>query len=131
MNSVGRALGEEVAVVKVQMAILTVFTLFSSLHMFRLRIRRRTRAKLRKESAPGLERPQASLWPRNRVQKWGRSSPTQGFAHVQIDRRAMRNLLFLGHLLGRQGDREGDACGDYCLSCTRHLTALQIAIEAF
>jgi hypothetical protein len=36
-----------------------------------------------------------SLWPRNRVQKWGRSSPTQGFARVQIDRRAMRNLVYL------------------------------------
>ena len=50
-----------------------------------------------------------SHWPRNRVRKWGRSSPTQGFARVQIDRRAMRNLLFLGQLLGRQGDSEGDA----------------------
>jgi hypothetical protein len=71
-----------------------------------------------------------SLWPRNRVQKWGRSSPTQDFARVQIDRRAMRNLLFLGHLLDRQGDREGDAYGDLCLSCTLHLPALQVAIEA-
>jgi len=33
----------------------------------------------------------------------------------------MRNLLFLGHLLDRQGDREGDANGDLCLSCARHL----------
>jgi hypothetical protein len=100
MNSVGRALGEEVAVLKVQRVILTVFTLFTlSLQMFRLRIRRRTRAKHRKESAPGLERPQASLWPRNRVQEWGRSSPTRCFARVQIDRRAMRNLVFFGHLL--------------------------------
>ncbi len=66
------------------------------------------------------------LWPRNRVQKWGRSSPTQGFARVQIDRRAMRNLLFLGHLLDRQGDREGDAYGDHRLSCTLHLPALQV-----
>ena len=71
-----------------------------------------------------------SLWPRNRVQKWGRSSPTQGFARVQIDRRAMRNLLFLVHLLDRQGDREGDAYGDLGLSCTLHLPALQVAIEA-
>ena len=62
--------------------------------------------------------------------KVGRSSPTQGFARVQIDRRAMRNLLFLGHLLDRQGDREGDAYGDLCLSCTLHLPALQAAIEA-
>src|SRR5437899_4554896 len=58
------------------------------------------------------------------------SSPTQGFARVQIDRRAMRNLLFLVHLLDRQGDREGDAYGDLGLSCTLHLPALQVAIEA-
>jgi hypothetical protein len=57
-------------------------------------------------------------------------SPTQGFARVQIDRLAMRNLLFLGHLLGRQGDREGDAYGDLGFSCALHLPALQIAIEA-
>ena len=60
----------------------------------------------------------------------GRSSPTQGFARVQIDRRAMRNLLFLVHLLDRQGDREGDAYGDLGLSCTLHLPALQVALEA-
>ena len=71
-----------------------------------------------------------SLWPRNRVQKWGRSSPTQGFARVQIDRRAMLNLVYLGHLFERQGDREGDGNGDLCLSCTLHLPALQVAIEA-
>ncbi len=72
-----------------------------------------------------------SLWARNRVQKWGRSSPTRCFARVQIDRHAMRNLLALGQLLDRQGDREGDADGDLCLSCTRHLPALQIAFEDF
>jgi len=71
-----------------------------------------------------------SLWPRKRVRKWGRSSPTQGFASVQIDRRAMRNLLYHGHLFERQGDREGDAYGDHRLSCTLHLPALQVAIEA-
>ena len=38
----------------------------------------------------------------------------------------MRNLLFLGHLLDRQGDREGDACGDLGLSCTLHLPVLRI-----
>jgi len=81
-------------------------------------------------NSSGLERPQASLWPRNRVQKWGRSSPTQGFARVQIDRRAMRNLVYLGHLFERQGDRESDAYGDLCISCTLHLPALQVAIEA-
>jgi hypothetical protein len=64
-----------------------------------------------------------------RLQKWGRSSPTWCFARVQIDRRAMRNLVFFGHLLDRQGDREGDAYGDLCLSCTLHLPALQVAIE--
>jgi hypothetical protein len=62
--------------------------------------------------------------------KVGRSSPTQGFARVQIDRRAMRNLLFLVYLVDRQGDREGDAYGDLCISCTLHLPALQVAIEA-
>src|SRR5947208_888120 len=131
MNSVGRALGEEVAVLKVQGVILTVFTLFTLFqHMFRLRIRRHTRAKHRKESPRGLERPQASLWPRNRVQKWGRSSPTQGFARVQIDRRAMRNLLLLGHLLDRRGDRQGDAYGNPSIACTRHLPALLKAKNA-
>src|SRR6266852_5164257 len=60
--------------------------------------------------------------------KWGRSSPTWCFARVQIDRRAMRNLLFLVYLLDRQGDREGDAYGDLCISCTLHLPALQVAI---
>ena len=68
--------------------------------------------KTSEESPRGLERPQASLWPRNRVQKWGRSSPTRCFARVQIDRRAMRNLVFFGHLLDGQGDREGDAYRD-------------------
>ncbi len=42
----------------------------------------------------------------------------------------MRKLLFVGHLLDRQGDREGDGYGDLCLSCTRHPPTLQIAIEA-
>ncbi len=84
----------------------------------------------RRKLPVGLERPRGSIWPRNRVQKWGRSSPTQGFARVQIDRRAMRNLLFLVHLLDRQGDREGDAYGDLGISCTLHLPALQVAIEA-
>jgi hypothetical protein len=50
-----------------------------------------------------------SLWAQNRVQKWGRSSPTECFARGQIGRRAMRNRLFLGHLVARQGDNEGDA----------------------
>jgi len=77
----------------------------------------------------GWSDPKHHFWPRNRVQKWGRSSPTRCFARVQIGRRAMRNLLFLGHLLDRQGDREGDAYGDLCLSCTLHLPALQVAIE--
>jgi hypothetical protein len=52
------------------------------------------------------------------------------FARGQIDRRAMRNLVYLGHLFERQGDREGDGNGDLCLSCTLHLPALQVAIEA-
>jgi len=70
-----------------------------------------------------------SLWPRKRVRKWGRSSPTQGFASVQIDHRAMCNLLFLQHLFDRQDDREGDAYGDHRLSYTLHLRALQVAIR--
>src|ERR1700681_1953429 len=61
-----------------------------------------------------------SLWARNRVQKWGRSSPTRCFARGQIDRRVVRNRLSIWHLLDRQGDREGDGYGDLCLSCTRH-----------
>jgi hypothetical protein len=51
---------------------------------------------------------QASLWARNRVPKWGRSSPSGCFARVQIDRRALCNLLSFGHLPNRQGEREGD-----------------------
>jgi hypothetical protein len=49
------------------------------------------------------------------------------FARVQIDRRALRNLLFLERLPDRQGDYEGDANGDLCRSCIRHPSALQIA----
>ena len=71
-----------------------------------------------------------SLWARNRVQKWGRSSPTRCFARGQIDRRAIRNRLSAWLLFDRQGDREGDGFGDLCLSCTRHLPSLQIAVEA-
>jgi hypothetical protein len=71
-----------------------------------------------------------SLWPRNCVQRWGGSSPTQGFARVQISRPAIGNHLFRGHLLDLQGDREGDAYGDLCFSRTLHLPALQVAIEA-
>jgi hypothetical protein len=41
----------------------------------------------------------------------------------------VRNFLLLGHLLARQGELEGDGYGDLCLSCTRHVPALQIAIE--
>jgi len=42
----------------------------------------------------------------------------------------MNNLLFLGDLLDRQGDREGDAYGDLGVLCTLHPPALQIAIDA-
>ena len=73
----------------------------------------------------GLERPTSHFWARNRVQKWGRSSPTRCFARVQIDRRASRNLVFVGHLRDRQGDREGDGYGDLSLSCTHHPPASQ------
>jgi hypothetical protein len=92
-------------------------------------LRSNSRREYRGKFLVGLERPQASLWPRNRVRKWGRSSSTRFFARVQIDRRAMRNLLFLRHLFDRQGDREGDAYGDHRLSCTLHLPALQVAIR--
>jgi hypothetical protein len=61
--------------------------------------------------------------------KVGSSSPTKGSARVQIDRRALRNLLFRGHLLDRRGEREGDGSGDLCLSCTRHLPAIQRAVQ--
>jgi len=40
----------------------------------------------------GLERPQWSFWPRASGKKWGRSSPTQCFARVQIKCWATRNL---------------------------------------
>jgi hypothetical protein len=46
------------------------------------------------------------------------------------DHSVVRNLFSFGHLLARDGERKGDAQGDLCLSCTRHLTAPQIAIEA-
>jgi hypothetical protein len=90
----------------------------------------KTRRKLIPGSTDWAGATHESLWPRNRVQKWGRSSPTRRFARVQIDRRAMRNRFALGHLLDRQGKREGDGYGDLCLSCTSHLPMLQIANEA-
>jgi hypothetical protein len=43
---------------------------------------------------------------------------------------AMRNLVYLGHLFERQGDREGGANGDLCLSCIRHLPLLPKTIKA-
>jgi len=93
MNSVGRAACEESG--EDEGAACNSYRL----HLIHLlpspissRIRRRTRARHRQKSLCGLERPRASLWARNRVQKWGRSSPARCFARVQIDRRAMRNL---------------------------------------
>jgi hypothetical protein len=71
-----------------------------------------------------------SLWTQNRVQKWGRSSPTERFARGQIGRCVIRNRLSAWHLLDRQGDREDDGYGDLCHSCTRHPFALQVAVEA-
>jgi len=59
--------------------------------------------------------------------KVGSLQPNTMFARVQIDRRALRNLLFLERLPDRQGDYEGDANGDLCRSCIRHPSALQIA----
>jgi hypothetical protein len=98
-SSVGRASGEEVG--SDEGAERNSYLLHLG-HLLPLpvssRIRRRRRAKHRKESR-GLERPQASVWARNRVQKWGRSSPFRCFARVQKDRRAMRNLLLLEYLL--------------------------------
>ena len=81
------------------------------------------------DRAGGRERPQ-ELFGRLKAQKVG-FAPAQPsvFPASKINRRAMRNLLFLGHLLGRQGDREGDAYGDLGISCTRHLPALQMAVE--
>src|SRR5258707_5902045 len=67
-----------------------------------------------------------SLWARNHVQKWGRSSPTRCFARGQIGHSVMRKLFSFGHLLDSQSEREGDVYGDLCLSCTRHLPTLRI-----
>ena len=101
-NSVGRASGEEVGTD--EGADRNSYVLHLS-HLLPLpvssRIRRRRRAKHREESR-GLERPQTLVWTRNRVQKWGRSSPTRCFARVQVDRRSILNALSFGHLLGRQ-----------------------------
>ena len=49
-----------------------------------------------------------------------------------MNRFVVRNLFAFGHLLDRVGEREGDGRGELCLSCTRHLAALQLAnrIEA-
>lgn len=46
-----------------------------------------------------------------------------------LDRSVVRNLVAFEHLLDRAGEREGDGQGDLCLSCIRHLPALQLAIE--
>jgi len=55
-----------------------------------------------------------------------KSVPFRGHFHHFV----VRNLFSFGHLLDRDGEREGDGRGALCLSCTRHLSAPQIAIEA-
>ena len=79
----------------------------------------------RKDFIVGLERPTIHFWPRKRVKKWGRSSPTR--------RRSagVPNFLCHRHMQDGQGEREGDGYGDLCLSCTLHLSALQKAGKSF
>jgi hypothetical protein len=98
------------------------------LHLFHSDFSLRTRAPHEASCWAGATH--ESLWPRIRVQKWGRSSPTRCFARVQIDGRALRNLLCLGQFLDRQGDCEGVAYCDLGVSFTLHPPALRIAIGA-
>ena len=114
---------------KLKSVVLTVFTLFTFL-LLRLHSESgAARGQDNEGNCAGLERPQVSLWPRNRVQKWGRSSPTRCFARVQVDRRGIRKLFSFGALLDRHGEREGERQGDLCLSCTRYPPTLAKAIE--
>ena len=93
---------------KLKCVILTVFTLLT---FFLQAIRTESGAARGQDNernfVAGWSDPSIS-WPRASGQKWGRSSPTRCFAHVQIDRRAIRNLFSLGDLLDRLGERKGD-----------------------
>src|SRR6266576_6812924 len=71
-----------------------------------------------------------SLWPRNRVQKWGRSSPLRWISRVQTACRAMCNLCTPNNFASPLGDANGDGQGYVCLSRTRHLSAPEKAIES-
>ena len=67
--------------------------------------------------------------------KWrkvGSLQPNSEPLRVQIELSVVRNLFSFEHLLDRDSEREGDGQGELCLSCTRHLAALQLAnrIEA-
>jgi len=66
------------------------------------------------------------------VAKSGVLQPNSVPFRGHMNRFVVRNLFAFGHLLDRVGEREGDGRGELCLSCTRHLAALQLAnrIEA-
>src|SRR6266478_1752623 len=72
-----------------------------------------------------------SLWPRNRVQKWGRSRPLQCITRVQTARRAVRNLYVPNNFASPLGDFNGHGDGYVCLSRTRHLSAPGKASKPF
>jgi hypothetical protein len=46
-----------------------------------------------------------------------------------VERSVVRKLFSFGHLLDRQGESEGDRHDDLCLSCTRHPSTLEKAVE--
>src|SRR6266481_1895620 len=72
-----------------------------------------------------------SLWPRNRVQKWGRFRPLQCITRVQTARHAVCNLYVPNNFASPLGDFNGDGDGYVCLSRTRHLSAPGKASKPF
>ena len=95
------------------------------LQLLLLNSRRAHRRKL----PVGLERPTTHLGMESRA-KVGSLQPNTVPIRGHFDRSGLRNFFSFGQLLEGSHDREGDGYGDLRLSCTSHLPAPQIAIEA-